>query len=318
MKQKERIANLGELSVLGQFSGERSGANDPFPVAKQVCEAKILGAPLSSSGDFTGTSVFEIGLRDGETIVGGGENLEPSQRMFRRTVTGDENAPGLPTPATHPPPKLVELGQAEPIRGFDDHDRSGWDIDTDLDDRGGQDDLDPSLTKTIRDSFALVTTEPAVEDPDLDAAHRPANKGLVFLQGGGLELLRGLDQGVDDKSLAARLDLRTKKPENALPCPAVPDLGADRGPTRRKLIDERKIEVAVEREGQRPRDRGRGHDEKVGRIALVEQPLPLSDAEPVLFVDDDQTEVAIGDTLLEQSVCSHDDIDLTLRQFRPA
>ena len=122
--------------------------------------------------------MFEIGLGDVETIGGPLENGEPPQRGLRRIVAGHENAPRLAHAATDPSAQLVELRQPEPIGGLDDHDRGGGHIDPDLDDRGGQDDLDIAAPETIRDGLAFVAAEPTVEDPDLEppsAARIPAS-----------------------------------------------------------------------------------------------------------------------------------------------
>ena len=72
------------------------------------------------------------------------------------------------------------------------------------------------------------------------------------------------------------------------------DEGADGNASGRHLIEQRKIEIAVERESQCARDRGGGHDQHVWMRLLRGKFGPLADAEFVLFVDDDQSGPADG------------------------
>ena len=75
----------------------------------------------------------------------------------------------------------------------------------------------------------------------------------------------------------------------------------------RELAD---VQVAVDGEGERARDRRGGHVEDVRASALRER-APLSDAEPVLLVDDDDREIAEVDLLLDQRVRPDDERRVT-------
>ena len=58
-----------------------------------------------------------------------------------------------------------------------------------------------------------------------------------------------------------------------------------------QLVDNRYIQIAVQNQGQGPRDRGGGHDQRVGMGAFGGQGGPLGHAEAVLLVGDHQTQV---------------------------
>ena len=87
----------------------------------------------------------------------------------------------------------------------------------------------------------------------------------------------------------------------------------DRLAARRHLVDDRHVEVAVDREGERARDWRRRHDEHVRVATLFPQRRPLHHAEPVLLVDDREAEAVEIDALLDHRVRPDDDVDLTHR-----
>ena len=57
-------------------------------------------------------------------------------------------------------------------------------------------------------------------------------------------------------------------------------------PAGRKFVDHGNIEIAVERHGERARNRRCGHDQHVRRHALLHQLKPLHHTETMLLVDD--------------------------------
>ena len=62
------------------------------------------------------------------------------------------------------------------------------------------------------------------------------------------------------------------------------------------------VEVAVEREGERPGNRRRGEEQHVRRGPLPDQRRALLDPEPVLLVDDREPQPMKRDALLHQRV----------------
>ena len=81
----------------------------------------------------------------------------------------------------------------------------------------------------------------------------------------------------------------------------------DRLPPRRPLVEQAEIEVAVQRERERARNRRGGHEQHVGRLALGAERLALLHAEAVLLVDDGEPEPRERRGLLHQRVRADDE-----------
>ncbi len=126
----------------------------------------------------------------------------------------------------------------------------------------------------------------------LDMLEKRANDAETRLE----ELMKRLDSlNVVDKRIGA-LTLTGRDP-----------LGLDGGTTRRHLIDDGQVQVAVQGQGQGTRD-GRGsHYQQVGdgRRAFLAQGSALAHAEAVLLVDDGEAEVSKLDSRLDDGVRSH-------------
>ena len=75
----------------------------------------------------------------------------------------------------------------------------------------------------------------------------------------------------------------------------------------RPLAQCRHIQVAIERECERTRDRRRGEEQDVGRRALGDEGGALLHAEPVLLVDHHQAELPERDRLLQQRMRAEND-----------
>ena len=94
-------------------------------------------------------------------------------------------------------------------------------------------------------------------------------------------------------------------------------LGEDRifraQPSRRDILDDRDVHVAVEDHGKRPRDRCRAHDQHMGMAPLFGKQLPLAHAEPVLFIRDDDSEISIDHPLRQQRMGADDEQPVFLR-----
>ncbi len=87
---------------------------------------------------------------------------------------------------------------------------------------------------------------------------------------------------------------------------------------RGQLIDEGDIQIAVDREGERARYGSRGHHQHIGmrcrpagRLALFLERDPLRDAEPVLFVDDNESELRESHVRLDQGMSPDDELSGT-------
>ena len=83
-----------------------------------------------------------------------------------------------------------------------------------------------------------------------------------------------------------------------------PDAGPDRDATGRWRAQVRDVEVRIEDLAERPRDGRRRHQQHVRRapVGLGLERVALFDPESMLFVDDDEPEVAEADRVLDQRV----------------
>ena len=82
-----------------------------------------------------------------------------------------------------------------------------------------------------------------------------------------------------------------------------------------QLVDDRYVEVAVDRHGQGAGDRGGRHHQNVGRRGvLVPEAGALFYAEPVLLVDDDKAQVGEVDRIFEQGMGADEQVDLAGEQ----
>ncbi len=145
-----------------------------------------------------------------------------------------------------------------------------------------------------------------MENADSDARAAPPYKCLVLPEGGGRDLLRRLDEGVHDVGPASVRDLRRHELEYLLPRRLRPHDRAHRAPPRRQLVDHRQLQIAVNRQRERARDRRRGHHQHVRVTALGRQGRALHHPEAVLLVDHHQPERGVREPLLKERVGADD------------
>src|SRR5439155_3077714 len=89
--------------------------------------------------------------------------------------------------------------------------------------------------------------------------------------------------------------------------------GDDRLAAGRKLVDDRDIEVAVQREREGAGDGSRGHHQYVGMPTLLQQPQALQHAKAVLLVDNGQAEAPEFDIFLQQGMRAHRNVRQAFR-----
>ena len=138
--------------------------------------------------------------------------------------------------------------------------------------------------------------------------------------GGGLhvERLGFLDQRVHDVDLAPRGDLIAKEFLDLGTLRVGPRDGDDGPASGRQLVEDGDVEIAVEREGKRARNRRRRHDEQVGTLGLAAQARALLDAEAVLLVDDGEPEILERHAFLHERVGADRARDGPVGERRPA
>ena len=133
------------------------------------------------------------------------------------------------------------------------------------------------------------------------------------LSGGlGLQRLTLLHQRINEISLATLRKLVLHKFRHVRLLRCDPHGGDDLATTGRLLIQQRHVQIAIDRHRQSPRNRGGRHDQHVRHDPLADQRRPLRHAEFVLLVDHYQSKILEGNRVIEQRVSADDDLRLAL------
>ena len=126
----------------------------------------------------------------------------------------------------------------------------------DLDHRRRDEHVDLAVAEAAHDRVALLAGDAPVQERDAPVRERALGEQLVHrrrrLEVG---LLRLLDHRIDDVRLPTLRHLAIDELQHALTRGLRAERGRDRLPARRSLVDDREIEVAVQRERERARDR---------------------------------------------------------------
>ena len=140
---------------------------------------------------------LEIELGQFEAVLGGDHGVEARFGLLGETFgAGHEDAVALGGAAADASAKLMDLGEAEALGVFDDHDGGVGDVDADLDDGGCDQDVDLAALEAGHGDFLLVGAEAAVEQAEAQAAERAGAQLVVHLSRGaefgllGKELVR--------------------------------------------------------------------------------------------------------------------------------
>ena len=127
------------------------------------------------------------------------------------------------------------------------------------------------------------------------------------------DVVGGIDTRAHDVDATPLGDLfRRPRPRTLHPrgVGTVGEVGGHGGTPRGHAAHARVVEVSEDGHRDRSRNRRRGHDELMNRAPVLARPAQrgsLLNAEAVLLVDDDESQVRETHALLEESVGSHDD-----------
>ena len=161
---------------------------------------------------------LQVLFRDGEAVARGGHDLE-TLLVFLTLVVGDKDAVGLVPAAADAAAQLVELGEAEALGVFNQHERGVRHVDADLDDGGGDEHVDLMRGESAHDGVLFLRLHLAVDGGDAKVGED------LFLQhfrvgGDGLALIGELvvfrDHGADDIGLTALGDELAQKSVDTL------------------------------------------------------------------------------------------------------
>ena len=197
--------------------------------------------------------------------------------------------------------ELVELGQAKLTRAVD-HDRVHVrDVEPGLDDRGADEYVVLGVGELDHDPLEPSLVHLPVRDDVAGLRHElPQTVCLV---------LDPLHAVVDVVDLTAAVELAQDRLAQHVVA-SLHDVGLDRLTVLGRRLDHADVSHARERHVQRARDRRSRQREDVDVRAELLQPLLVTHAEPVFFVDDDDAEVAELHILLEHAVRPDHDVDL--------
>ena len=197
--------------------------------------------------------------------------------------------------------QLVELGEPECVGAVDQDRVRGRDVEAVLDDRGREEHVGLAREEAPHRLLELALRHLAVRDGD---ARRPGSSSSSRL----LDAADRLDPVVHEEDLSAARDLRLDRLADDL-VPRRHDLRLDREAVPGRRLDDRQVAEPGEREVQRARDRRGRHGQHVDRGLPLLEPLLLRDAEALLLVDDEETEIAEGEVLREHAVRRDEDVD---------
>ena len=207
--------------------------------------------------------------------------------------------------AADAPAQLVQLREAEAVGSVDDQRVRVGDIQTGLDDRRAHEHVDVAMPEVADDLVELLLPHLAVRDADARLGHE-----LVDLRRRLRDVLHAVVH-VEHLSPAQQLAAHRGRDLRVLVCADVSEHGKAvlrRRGQRGHLAD------AGHRHLQRARD-GRGRQRQhvdVGAQGL--ERLLVLDAEALLLVDDDQTEILELDLRVQQLVRADDDVDAAALQ----
>ena len=260
---------------------------------------------MGGAEEITGAADFEVGFGNGEAVGGLFEDFQAVEFFFG-VFAGEQDAPGFFAAAADTSAQLMQLGQTEAFGVFHEEHCGIGHVDADFNHGGADQHARFADAERMHDGVFFVRLEFAVEQGAAMRGEQLA-PSLVFLRG-GFERCFGalLDDGINEISLASFVKFLAQERSGFGKLLVRADEGADGNASGRHLIEQRKIEIAVEREGQCARDRGGGHDQHVRMRLLRGKFGPLADAEFVLFVDDDQGGPADGVGCEEEGMGAYD------------
>ena len=181
---------------------------------------------------------LQVLFRDGEAVARGGHDLE-TLLVFLTLVVGDKDAVGLVPATANAAAQLVELGEAEALGVFNQHERGVRHVDADLDDGSGDEHVDLMRGEGAHDGVLILRLHLAVDGGDAKVGED------LFLQhfcvgGDGLALIGELvvfrDHGADDIGLTALGDELAQKSVDTLVIARRDGEGVDLLPSGGKFV----------------------------------------------------------------------------------
>jgi phosphoglucomutase len=126
--------------------GDPTGERNESEIAREIHKAKAGKAGLACACGITGTTCLEILARHVEAVAQSCEGFEPCPRFGPQALM-EQNAVRGVSAAPDTSAQLMELQQAQTVGFFNHHDGRRWNIDTNFDDGGSDEDACPTLVE---------------------------------------------------------------------------------------------------------------------------------------------------------------------------
>ena len=253
---------------------------------------------------------LEVAHRQREAGAHAGELLDRAEPLGRRAgerggLVDEQMTVGAVVRPADAAAQLMQIGQPVGVGLVDEDGVRPRDVESALDDRGGQQNVGPPGDEGQHDLLQLRFGEPAVRDDDRRLGHDLGEPVL--------HLVDVVDAIVHEEHLAAPRKLPVDRGANE---PLIPTghAGLDRdavGGWRGEVGD---VADAEHRHVERPRNRRGGHRQHVHARTQRLEPLLDVHAESLLLVDDHEPEVGEMDVGLSEPMRTDDDVDGATRE----
>ena len=244
---------------------------------------------------------------------------------------GNQQARARVLPSTDSTAQLVELAHPKAISVQNHHDGGVRDIDSHLNHRGSNEDIDLASTECLHHLIFLGGGHTTVDGLDPETRklwerpqhrkgllHRgPGNRGrplgVALLDIAELWLTLLLDTGGNRGGHHEGLPSGSHLLGHPGPHPGIPGgvirqrhhVGLNRGAPLGQHGDRGDIEVTKDRHRHRPGNRGGGENQNVGVGAFVAKRIALIHPKPVLLINHDQPQVSKLHGVSQQGMRSH-------------
>ena len=282
---------------------------------RDVRQPEIGKAALAGAEHFAGAPETQVLFGDPESVVGPAQDQDARPRRGAQRGGVEQQASARPVPPADAPAQLMELGQAEPLRMFDDHDGRLGNVDADLDHGGRHEHRYLAGGEPVHPRVLLGALHAAVQQGDA-VTQTPGERGMALLGRGDVDDVRLLHERAYPVDPVAAGDGPAHRLDDLVETVERHGARVHGRPARRLFVQPRNVHVAIRGHGECSGNRRRRHDEKIGAGAggLGRQGEALVDAEPVLLVDHREREIAEGDAFLEDRVGADEYVDLARPQ----
>ena len=268
---------------------------------------------MTFADEITGTTHFQVHFSQFEAI--GGFHHGVQALIFNIIIlVRDQCAPCLCVTASHPSAELVQLCQTEMVRSFDHHDGRVWNIHTDFDHRSGNKNVIFMVFECLKNGVFFKPLHAAVQQGDLEVREYLVLEKFARLDSGAsffFFIVTFLHERIDDEGLMASPCFFADEAVNLFPVDGWNDPCPHRFAPGRHFIDEREVQISIDRERQRTRDRGGSHHQQMRVGSFGTQGRALVNTKAVLFVDNDKLQIFEPDRLFDERVCPDQNPDLT-------